>query len=285
MLIRRQGNTWNARSYPNVDQVPKWVLPLDSTRILIVSQGMQREVSVIENSRSRDIRLPSQASIVAAHAGNGGAIFHPDYNGGVFEVSGTSVRQLPDTDPGNYVQDQGNPTGMRRGFVHAIARADSGDIMGVCYPEPPGGRPANWVRFDGSVWQKVASLGAAYAERAVHYLAGDSMVAALSREFLIVQRGEAQSLGSPAEFEADRSLVWMALRAASTDEFVAVDLHGGVYRCDNGDVAQVVGPIPSLRGVGSVGFRSVMIAPDGVIYGIHAKNQWSQSILYQLVPK
>jgi hypothetical protein len=77
----------------------------------------------------------------------------------------------------------------------------------------------------------------------------------------------------------------MAVRVASTDEFVAVDLHGGVYHCDNGNFTQVVGPIPSFRAVGSVGSRSVMIAPDGVICGIHPKNQWSLSALYQLVPK
>jgi hypothetical protein len=52
-----------------------------------------------------------------------------------------------------------------------------------------------------------------------------------------------------------------------------VDLYGGVYHCDNGNFTQVVRPIPSFWAVGSVGFRSVMIASDGVIYGIHAKNQ------------
>ncbi len=285
MLIRRQGNTWNARSYPNIDQDPKWVLPLDSTRVLIASQGMQREVSVIENGRSRDIRLPSQASIIAAHAGNGGAIFLHDHNGGVFEVSGTSMRQLPDTDPGNYVQDQGSPTGMRRGFVRAIARADSGDIMGVCYPEPPGGRPANLVRFDGSNWHNVVSLGAAYPGRAIHFLSGDSMVAALSREFLIVQRGETQSLGSPAEFEADRSLEWMAVRAASTEDFVAVDSSGRIYHYRDGNFEQTVAPLAQYPKAGAVNFRSVMIAPDGVIYAIYSRNQWSGSVLFQLTPK
>ena len=56
---------------------------------------------------------------------------------------------------------------------------------------------------------------------------------------------------------------------------MAVDSYGGVYRNGNGNFAQLVGPIPSFQEAGNSGFRSVMIAPDGVIYGIHALNQWN----------
>lgn len=285
MLFTRRGNSWNARSFPNVDSEPQRVIALDASRTLITSQALNRVGSLIENGVSQDIALPSEINCLGAHADSKGRIFIHGHNGNVFVVSGGSVTMLPPNDPSSYVQENGNPTGMRRGFVRFVAKTDTGETMGIHYPEPASLGRGALVRFTGDAWEMVCSLGSKYPGKATHFLSRDSMVAALSREFLIVKAGVPMSPANPAEFEGMRSATWMAVRAASTGEFVGVDTYGAVYRYSEGQFEQAVAPIPSFQGAGNSGFRSVMIAPDGVIYGIHGLNQWSQSVLYQLVPQ
>ncbi len=285
MLFTRRGNSWNARSFPNVDSEPQRVIALDASRTLITSQALNRVVSLIENGVSQDIVLPSEINCLGAHADTKGRIFIHAHNGSVFVVSGGSVTMLPPTDPSSYVQENGNPTGMRRGFVRFVAKADTGETLGIHYPEPAALGRGALVRFTGDAWEMVCSLGSKYPGKANHFLSRDSIVAALSREIVIVKAGVPMSPANPTEFEGMRSATWMAVHAASTEEFVGVDTYGAVYRYSDGQFEQAVAPIPSFQGAGTSGFRSVTIAPDGVIYGIHGRNQWSQSILYQLVPQ
>jgi hypothetical protein len=285
LLFSRQGNSWDTQSFPDVDSSPQRVIALDASRILVTSSALHREVSLIEKGQSRDILLPAEINCLAAHSDSTGRIFIHDHNGNVFVVTGTSVTRMADTDPANYVQANGNPTSMRRGFVRSIAKADSGDTMGIYFAEPTALGPAALVRFNGNAWELVCSLGQKYPSRAIHFLGRDSMVAALSRQILVVENGSPRSLGLPNEFEADRSAEWTTVRASSATDFIAADNYGAVYRCSEGRFQQSVGPLPALQGGGNSGFRSVMIAPDGVIYAIHALNQWSPSTLYQLVPK
>lgn len=285
MLFTRRGNSWNARPFPDVDSNPQRVIALDSSRTLITSQALNRVVSLIENGLAQDIALPSEINCLGAHADAKGRIFIHGHNGNVFVVSGGTVTMLPPTEPGSYVLENGTPTGMRRGFVRFVAKADTGDTMGIYYPEPASLGPGALVRFTGENWEMVCSLGSKHPGEATHFLSRDTMVAALSREILIVKGGVPMSPTNPAEFEGMRSSTWMAVHAASTEEFVGVDTFGAVYRYSEGQFEQAVAPIPSFQGAGTSGFRSAIIAPDGVIYGIHGLNQWSQSVLYQLVPQ
>lgn len=285
LLFSRQGNSWDARSFPDVDSNSQRVIALDASRILVTSYAMNRTVALIEKGQSRDIVLPGPINCLAAHADAAGRIFLHDHHGNVLVVSGSKITQLATTDPAAYVQADGNPTGKRRGFVRTIAQADSGDTMGIYFAEPAALGPAALVRFNGNAWELVCSLGEKYPRQAIHFLDRDTMVAALSREILVVEDGAPRSLGLPAEFEADRSAEWLAVRAASADDFVAVGNYGAVYRCYQGQFELAVEPLPTLQAVGNSGFRSVMIAPDGVIYAVHAVNLYSLSTLYQLRPK
>lgn len=285
MLFRRQGNTWNARSYPTVDSNSQRVIALDRSRTLITSYALNRVVSLIDNGIAQNITLPSEINCLGAHADDQGRIFIHDHNGNVFVMSGGSVTMLSPTDPSSYVQENGNLTGMRRGFVRFVGKADTGETMGIYYPQPAALGPGALVRFNAEAWEMVCSLGSNYPGNANHFLSRDSMVAALFRRILIVKGGVPMSPANPVEFEGMRSASWMAVRAVSTEEFVGVDEYGAVYRYSEGQFEQAVAPMPSFQGAGTSGFRSVLIAPDGVIYGLHGLNQWSQSVLYQLVPQ
>lgn len=285
MLFTQQGKSWNARSFPDVFTEPKLAIALDRSRTLIAARGMHREVYLTENGQSHEVILPEEINCIGAHSDSGGRIFIHEYYGNVFAVSGRSVTRLPETDPNNYIHHHGELTGLRRGHVHVIAKADSGDTMGVHYPEPTTLGRGSLVRFTGSGWELVCSLGEKYPDQAPHYLSQDSMVAAWSRELLVVKDGVPMSPAIPVEFDGMRSAEWMAVHAASTDDFVAVDNSGGVYCYFDGKFEQAVEPGPAFQGVGNIGLRSVMIAPDGVIYAIHAWNVWSTSTLYQLTPK
>lgn len=285
MLFSRQGKSWGVRSFANVYSEPDPMIALDDSTALVASYGMHREVFLIQGGRSREVLLPIPIRCIGAQSDSTGRIFIHDSNGGVSVVAGASITRLDDTDPNNYVLDHGQPTGLRRGFVQFIAKADSGDIMGVHYPQPKLLGHGALVRFNGENWELVCSFGQKYPGQATHYLSGDSMVAALSQEFLIVKEGVPMSTDLPAGFGANSSTEWRAVRAASTDDFVAVDSSGRIYHYRDGNFEQTVAPLAQYPKAGAVTFRSVMIAPDGVIYAINSRNQWSGSVLFQLTPK
>ncbi len=184
----------------------------------------------------------------------------------------------------------GSPTEMRRGSIHNVAKADSGETVGAFYRTPTALGPALLVRFNGELWGNLCSLGEKYSEPVNHYLSGDSMVAALGKRFLVVKGGVPRTLGLPDDVEAAGGAKWKAIRAASTEEFIAVKTTGAVYHYANGrferqverDTVQVKDG--AWQGDGEGGLRSVLITPDVIIYGIQTPTRWSKSVLYQIVP-
>lgn len=285
MVLRKQGKAWDTRSFPGLPSEPDLVVGLGSNRLALSYRTLPSQVYLLDGARARRLATLGPLICTAVHAVSADRFFLHCYDGSAFEVNGSKVTRLGDTDAATYVHDGGNPTDMRRGSIHSIAQADTGETMGIFWRRPASLGSAALVRFNGTVWEYVGSLDRDYLESKTHFLTKDSLVGVMDQRVVIVKGGQQETMGVPPEFEADQSAKLMAVRAASTDDFVLVDNHGSVYCYLNGKYEQAVAPMASLRGAGTIGFRSVTIAPDGVIYAIHGLNQWSSSTIYKLAPR
>ena len=291
MLFWRQGDSWELRSYPSVVTEAQTVVALDPSTILVADPGFSKGAYLIENGQALEIQVPGALNCISAHRDTKGTVYLHDAGGAVFRFSNGSGSWMDVTDPKAYIHDHGSPTEMRRGSIHHVARADSGETVGVFYRIPTALGPASLVRFNGELWEIVCSLGEKYPGPVTHFLSGDSMVAALGKQFLVVKGGVPRTLGLPDDVEAAGGAKWKGIRAASTEEFIAVETTGAVYHYANGRFDRQVERDPMLlkdgawQGDGEGGLRSVLITPDGTIYAIQTPTRWSKSVLYQLVPQ
>ncbi|MEI6342221.1 MAG: hypothetical protein WCR07_09700 [Verrucomicrobiota bacterium] len=293
MLFAPQGNSWDFRSFPDVMTEAKIVVALDPSKILVADSGLQRAFQLIEKDQALEIKIPGDLGCIGAHLNSEGELFLHDFRGAVCKVSGGTASWLENTDPKAYIHEGGNPTEMRRGFIRNIAKADTGETVGVFYRDPPNIAmgPAALVEFRGDLWNMVCSLGGNYPGSVIHYLSKDSLLAALNRQFLIVKGGTPRMLGFPDGVESRGLSEWKAIRGASTDDFLAVQSSGAVYHYSDGRFDRQVAPDPvfqkngAWQGDGAGGLRSVLITPDGTIYGIQSPTVWSRSIIYKLVPQ
>jgi len=285
MVLRNQGKGWETHSFPGLPSDPDLVEGVGAERLAFSYRTLPSEIYLIEGARARKLASLGPLTCTAVHAVSADRFFLHCYEGSAFEVNGSKVTRLLETDAATYVYYDGHPTSMLRGGIHSIAKADTGETMGIFWRRPSSLGSAALVRFNGSVWEYVCSLGRDYLETRTHFLTKDTMVGAMDNRVVIVKGGQPEMMGVPSEFEAAQTAKFMAVRAASTEDFVLVDNYGGVYRYLNGKYQQPVGPMTAFQGAEILGFRSVMIAADGAIYGIQGLNQWTSSIIYKLAPK
>jgi hypothetical protein len=285
MVLKNNGKGWEAHSFPGVPREPDLVEGLDSDRVAMSYESLPCEVFLIEGARAKRLATLGMPTCTAVHAVSANRFFLHCYDGSAYEVNGSKVTRLMDTDAASYVHLGGNPTDMRRGSVHSIAKADTGETMGIFWRRPASLGLAALVRFNGTVWEYVCSLEKDYVGKRTHFLNKDTMVAVRDTAVVVVKDGQPETMDVPSEFEALKSARFMAVRAASTDDFVLVDNYGGVYRHLNGKYQLPVRPMAAFQGVGTSSFRSVMIAADGAIYGIHGSNKWNSTTIFKLTPK
>ncbi len=288
LLVSISGQELKPQTFPSLPTDAIFVGALPSGRVLLYFNNPDTKVALIEQGQAKMLSVPDRFSFIAVHPVSPDQFFLHSRNGDTFEVKGTTVTQLPKTDPKYYIHQDGKPTSRRRGQIHLIAHPDSGETMGI-YSDRRGMQDqAALVRFGGKTWDVVCPLDDYGPTIPAHFLSKDSMVAVAEDLVVIVKGSSMGTMGVLPEYRLSETDKLMAVRASSTDEFVLVASNGSVLRYANGRYEREVGPISGFnRGMNfeEKGFRDVMIAPSGLIYGIYTPSQWSRSRIYRLSPR
>jgi len=282
MVLTYESGQWQSRSpSSSFGMGLTFIGMVDADRMVVSYQHANGRVFLIVKGQAIQLGIPPLNDCIAIHPVEDGRFFVHCHGEVVFEVKGTTVTRLVDTEAQSYLHIDGSPTSLHRAWVRSIAQADTGETVGIYRMIPPVGQ-AVFVRFDGKIWEEVCSLGESSVS-SVHYLSKDSMAGVFGERLIVVNAGVPREVSLPTAVVADRRVEALAIRASSTDEFVVMDNFGAVYRFTDGDFKTEVAQL-SHRRTSGLGFRQVMIGPDGTAYALYRPSEWALSILYRLKP-